>query len=70
MKPDLQSVSSISKQSVIRLKYEVCKNFKEKGICKYGDRCLFAHGDNELIKRGSPKEIASTKAQDLITVEE
>lgn len=29
----------------------MCKNFKEKGTCKYGDRCLFAHGDHELVKR-------------------
>lgn len=36
----------------VRLKYEMCKNFKEKGVCKYGDRCLFAHGDHELVKRG------------------
>jgi hypothetical protein len=44
---------------VIRKKYESCKNFREKGNCKYGDRCLFAHGDHELAKRGSeedPKE--------------
>ena len=33
----------------------MCKNFREKGSCKYGDRCLFAHGDHELTKRGSPK---------------
>lgn len=39
---------------VVRLKYEMCKNFKEKGVCKYGDRCLFAHGDHELVKRGLP----------------
>ena len=31
----------------------MCKNFREKGTCKYGDRCLFAHGDHELTKRGS-----------------
>lgn len=48
----------------------MCKNFKEKGICKYGDRCLFAHGDHELIKRGSPKETVKTKAEDLTTVQE
>lgn len=30
----------------------MCKNFREKGECKYGDRCLFAHGDHELTKRG------------------
>jgi hypothetical protein len=32
----------------------MCKNFREKGFCKYGDRCLFAHGDHELTRRGSP----------------
>lgn len=37
-----------------RKKYEMCKNFREKGECKYGDRCLFAHGDHELTRRGSP----------------
>lgn len=37
---------------MVRLKYEMCKNFKEKGVCKYGDRCLFAHGDHEMVKRG------------------
>ena len=31
----------------------MCKNFREKGSCKYGDRCLFAHGDHELTKRGA-----------------
>jgi len=39
----------------VRKKYEMCKNFREKGACKYGDRCLFAHGDHELTKRGSPE---------------
>jgi hypothetical protein len=51
------------------LKYEVCKNFKEKGECKYGDRCLFAHGDHELIKRGSPKETSNSKTENENTVE-
>ena len=31
----------------------MCKNFRETGACKYGDRCLFAHGDHELINRGA-----------------
>lgn len=34
----------------------MCKNFREKGVCKYGDKCLFAHGDHELTRRGSPTE--------------
>jgi hypothetical protein len=29
----------------------MCKNWREKGVCKYGDKCLFAHGDKELTKR-------------------
>ena len=36
---------------VRRLKYEMCKNWRERGECKYGDKCLFAHGDAELTKR-------------------
>jgi hypothetical protein len=46
-------ISSAPKSGIVRLKYEMCKNFREKGTCKYGDRCLFAHGDHELTKRGS-----------------
>ena len=46
--------SSQSSQPVVRrLKYEMCKNWREKGNCKYGDKCLFAHGDHELTKRSS-----------------
>jgi hypothetical protein len=48
--------SSSSATSVVRKKYESCKNFREKGVCKYGDRCLFAHGDHELTKRGSDED--------------
>lgn len=48
-----------------RTKYEMCKNFREKGVCKYGDRCLFAHGDHELTRRGSgePKAAVEEAAQ-------
>jgi len=31
-----------------RFKTEICRNFKEKGSCLYGDQCQFAHGKNEL----------------------
>ena len=31
----------------------MCKNWRERGACKYGDKCLFAHGDHELTKRSS-----------------
>merc|ERR1712002_733859 len=31
-----------------RFKTEICRNFKEKGNCLYGDLCQFAHGTHEL----------------------
>lgn len=31
-----------------RYKTELCRPFEEVGICKYGDKCQFAHGMNEL----------------------
>ena len=46
------AAASSSTSVIVRKKYESCKNFREKGECKYGDRCLFAHGDHELTKRG------------------
>ena len=27
-----------------RFKTEICRNFKERGHCLYGDLCQFAHG--------------------------
>lgn len=54
--PSVSSGASNSSSLIVRKKYESCKNFREKGVCKYGDRCLFAHGDHELTKRGSDEE--------------
>ncbi|XP_035227239.1 mRNA decay activator protein ZFP36L2-A-like isoform X2 [Stegodyphus dumicola] len=31
-----------------RYKTELCRPFEENGTCKYGDKCQFAHGINEL----------------------
>lgn len=31
-----------------RYKTELCRPFEEVGVCKYGDKCQFAHGMNEL----------------------
>ncbi|CAH1159839.1 unnamed protein product [Phaedon cochleariae] len=31
-----------------RYKTELCRPFEEFGVCKYGDKCQFAHGYNEL----------------------
>ena len=31
-----------------RFKTEICRNFKDKGTCHYGDLCQFAHGNHDL----------------------
>jgi hypothetical protein len=31
-----------------RYKTELCRPFEENGMCKYGDKCQFAHGEHEL----------------------
>ncbi|XP_013196437.1 protein TIS11 [Amyelois transitella] len=31
-----------------RYKTELCRPFEEAGVCKYGDKCQFAHGFREL----------------------
>ncbi len=45
----------------MRKKYEMCKNWREKGQCRYGDKCLFAHGEHELTRR-TPAVIEEPKA--------
>lgn len=44
---------------LIRKKYEMCKNFREKGACRYGDKCLFAHGEHELTRRETVPDLTT-----------
>merc|ERR1719378_1275802 len=46
----LQDASIASVTSNPRFKTEICRNFKEKGTCLYGDLCQFAHGKHGLRK--------------------
>lgn len=41
------SVSTASSSSS-RYKTELCRSFTENGLCKYGSKCQFAHGPDEL----------------------
>ncbi|XP_035535383.1 mRNA decay activator protein ZFP36L1 [Morone saxatilis] len=41
------STSSLSSSSS-RYKTELCRSFTESGLCKYGGKCQFAHGAEEL----------------------
>lgn len=43
----------------------MCKNYREKGACRYGDKCLFAHGEHELTRR----EVAPTITQVVVVPE-
>lgn len=44
-----ENVQSPSQQQAAqRYKTELCRTFQENGICKYGDKCQFAHGLAEL----------------------
>lgn len=43
------SASSVStSSSSSRYKTELCRSFTESGLCKYGGKCQFAHGAEEL----------------------
>ncbi|KAM8853171.1 mRNA decay activator protein ZFP36L1 isoform 1-T1 [Synchiropus picturatus] len=44
----LTSGSSSSSSSSSRYKTELCRSFTENGLCKYGGKCQFAHGMDEL----------------------
>jgi len=45
----LQQSGSISPTgSSARYKTELCRPYEENGLCKYGDKCQFAHGHREL----------------------
>jgi len=43
-----------------RFKTEICRNYKEKGHCLYGNDCQFAHGSYEL-KDGGKQNKYKTK---------
>lgn len=42
------SASSSVSSSSSRYKTELCRSFSENGLCKYGGKCQFAHGPEEL----------------------
>lgn len=60
----------VKQTTIVRLKYEMCKNFRETGTCKYGDRCLFAHGDHELINRGATATSSAPPASSSVEKKE
>lgn len=43
-----QAAASGANVSSSRYKTELCRPYEESGHCKYGDKCQFAHGSDEL----------------------
>ena len=37
-----------TQKNLLNYKIVKCKNWEKDRTCKYGDRCTFAHGDDEL----------------------
>ncbi|KAM9318993.1 mRNA decay activator protein ZFP36L1 [Pholidichthys leucotaenia] len=45
---DINSTALNTSASSSRYKTELCRSFTENGLCKYGGKCQFAHGPEEL----------------------
>jgi len=46
-----------------RFKTEICRNFKEKGQCLYGELCQFAHGSEEMRNVGQHNKYKTKRCQ-------
>eukprot|EP00930_Biecheleria_cincta_P086658 TRINITY_DN75918_c0_g1_i1.p1 TRINITY_DN75918_c0_g1~~TRINITY_DN75918_c0_g1_i1.p1 ORF type:complete len:394 (+),score=38.31 TRINITY_DN75918_c0_g1_i1:19-1200(+) len=58
-------------EDIARYKTRLCKNFKATGECKRGERCLFAHGQEELnILRTQPSAQQQEEVLALTSPEE
>ncbi|KAI9329947.1 hypothetical protein BD770DRAFT_324689 [Pilaira anomala] len=56
--------SDISYKAIMLYKTEKCRNWDERGFCRYGKRCRYAHGLEELrpIPRSNQYKTKSCKA--------
>ena len=43
-----KALASPTTSSQLRYKTELCRPYMENGFCKYGDKCQFAHGEQDL----------------------
>ena len=48
---DRRSECSVCIGDASTFKTVMCKNYREKGFCKFGDKCNFAHGKDELRRK-------------------
>ena len=48
----------------------MCKNWIEIGLCRYGNKCQFAHGENELMGKAPPVNNNKYKSKTCTTFNE
>ncbi|XP_061683726.1 mRNA decay activator protein ZFP36L1-like [Syngnathoides biaculeatus] len=48
LNPSVSAAASTASSTSTRYKTELCRSFTENGMCKYGGKCQFAHGPEEL----------------------
>jgi hypothetical protein len=53
------------KKTEVKYKTELCKNWIETGRCNYSIRCMFAHGNHELVTDAKVEEIQTSYKQEL-----
>ncbi|CAG8609090.1 10403_t:CDS:2 [Ambispora gerdemannii] len=46
----IHKINNLQVEKSALYKTEICRNWKEKGTCRYGTKCQFAHGENELVQ--------------------
>lgn len=46
--------AAASKIDKTKFKTEMCKNWIEQGFCRYGHKCQFAHGTQEVVVKNDP----------------
>ena len=44
----LKQSKESQESSKMRYKTEICRSFKDNNMCKYGEKCQFAHGEQQL----------------------
>jgi hypothetical protein len=48
-------MAAVNKTDRTKFKTEMCKNWIEAGVCRYGIKCQFAHGGDELTQKVLPQ---------------
>ena len=50
---------AFARQTRDKFKTEMCRNWLQVGTCRYGDKCQFAHGLNDMRSRRLPSQCES-----------